>query len=239
MVLALDSHAHCGLTLPFIMLHSLWEEGKIAGGVLFSPVEEIYDRYNRKFIDSQYYRESRQRVHNHLESLISGQIFVYWFVWNDFAPPGDCFTGIKWHRHPGEPEYLYGTKECENFIETVCSLQLPVVLEEEFHHTLKLAERIDRRTVIIIPHMGGLNGGYYRLKQAGLFENPAVYVDTALAGEEEIIDFAGDYGVSRILFGSDYPFGDPSYERYKLERAFSGKELKKILAQNLLELLGS
>ena len=46
MVLALDSHAHCGLTLPFIMLHSLWEEGKIAGGVLFSPVEEIYDRYN-------------------------------------------------------------------------------------------------------------------------------------------------------------------------------------------------
>ena len=73
--------------------------------------------------------------------------------------------------------------------------------------------------------MGGLNGGYYRLKQAGLFENPAVYVDTALAGEEEIIDFAGDYGVSRILFGSDYPL-ETLYERYKLERAFSGKELK-------------
>ncbi len=238
-MLALDSHAHCGLTLPYEMLHSAWGEGKITGGVLFSPVEEIYDRYDRKFIDSNYYRESRQRVHDYLESLISEQLFAYWFVWNDFAPPGDSFTGVKWHRHPDEPEYLYDTKECEVFIETVCSLQLPVILEEEFHYTLELIERINGRTVIIIPHMGGLNGGYYRLKRADLFENPTVFVDTALAGIEEIVDFAGDYGAGRILFGSDYPFGDPSYERHKIERAFSGKALKKILAENLLELLGA
>lgn len=41
MVLALDSHAHCGLTLPFIMLHSLWEEGKIAGVSFFLRLKKF------------------------------------------------------------------------------------------------------------------------------------------------------------------------------------------------------
>ena len=106
-------------------------------------------------------------------------------------------------------------------------LRLPVIIEEEFHPTLQLAGKFNKRTAVIIPHFGGLNGGYMRLKKADLFENPAVYVDTALAGRAEIEDFASDYGVDRILFGSDFPFGEPAYVKYKVENIFYGKDRKR------------
>ncbi len=236
-MLVLDAHAHCGLTLPFAQLQPRWQEGGIDGGVLFSPVEEIYDRYDAGFTDSEDYRISRRKVHSCLESLLSEKIFAYWFVWNDFVLPGANFAGVKWHRHANEPRYDYHREECQVFIDHICRQRLPVIVEEEFHHTLELAGRFAGRTVIIIPHFGGLNGGYMRLKRADLFENPAIYVDTALADTAEIEDFAADYGTGRILFGSDFPFGEPAYEKYKAEKIFYGKDRKKVLAENLLNLL--
>lgn len=233
----IDAHAHCGLTLPFEQLHPRWKEGKIDGGVLFSPVEEIYDRYDCEFTDSQFYRDSRDKVHSYLESLISKHIFAYWFVWNDFVLPRDSFAGIKWHRHSNEPQYDYDSEASKTILEHICTEHLPVIIEEEFHHTLRLAKIINKRTVVIIPHFGGLNGGYLQLKDADLFENNGIYVDTALASRREIEDFAADYGVNRILFGSDFPFGEPAEERYKIEQIFYGKDRKKILGQNLDELL--
>jgi len=236
-VLALDAHAHCGLTLPFDRLKPEWDSGGIKGGALFSPVEEIYDRCDPYFTDSDRYKKSRERVHSYLESLMSDMIFCYWFVWNDFILPGETFSGIKWHRHPCEPVYDYGSESCERFINHVCRLRLPVVIEEELSNTLSLVNRIGGRTAVIIPHLGGLNGGYGQLKRTGLFENPAVYVDTALAGTHEMRDFANEYGTDRIMFGSDFPFGDPAYERYKVEQVFHGKDREKVLSRNLLSLL--
>ncbi|MDO9534665.1 MAG: amidohydrolase family protein [Bacillota bacterium] len=233
----IDAHAHCGLTLPFEQLQPRWKEGNIDGGVLFSPVEEIYDRSDYEFTDNQFYRDSRDKVHSYLESLKSKNIFIYWFVWNDFVLPGDGFIGIKWHRHSDEPQYNYDSEACKDFLEHICTVRMPVIIEEEFHHTLRLAKIINKRTVVIIPHFGGLNGGYRKLKAADLFENNAVYVDTALASRKEIEDFAADYGVDRILFGSDFPFGEPAEEKYKLEKIFYGKDRKKVFGQNLFELL--
>ncbi len=233
----LDAHAHCGITLPFEKLLPRWKEGGISGGVLFSPAEEIYDRFQASFVDSPYYKKSRERVHHYLQSLTSGNIFIYWFVWNDFLIPGKEFSGIKWHRHPDEPRYQYKTPECENFIEYICQNKMPVVLEEELTNTIELVKKFDGRTTTIIPHFGNLNGGYYNLKKAGLFENPAVYVDTSLANPFQIKDFASDYGVERILFGSDFPFGDPASECFKLKNMFSQKELEQVYSGNLLRLL--
>jgi hypothetical protein len=235
-VLILDAHAHCGLTLPFEKLQPYWEAAQIDGGVLFAPVEEIYDRYDYSFTDSQSYRQSRKRVHAYLETLQGENIFTYWFVWNDFAFPPDSFKGIKWHRHSSEPEYNYSSEKFEPCLNFICNKKLPIIIEEEFHYTLKLLQKINRRTVAIIPHFGMLNGGYARLKQAGVFENTAVYVDTALAGSSEIKDFAHNYGPDRILFGSDFPFGIPAKELTKVKNIFSGAELKKVLGENLLAL---
>ena len=74
-MLVLDCHVHCGLTLTYERIRSLWEEGGIDGGVLFSPVEEIYDRGDRSFVDSPYYKESRRNVHEYLKSLKKENIF--------------------------------------------------------------------------------------------------------------------------------------------------------------------
>lgn len=236
-MLVIDAHTHCGLTLPFETVRPLWREAGIGGGVLFSPVEEVYNRFTRYFTDNDKYRESRKQVHSYLETLISDNLFAYWFIWNDFALPSENFSGIKWHRHASEPEYRYGSPECARFLECVCEKRLPIIIEDEFHRTLELVGKIGGRTIVIIPHFGGLNGGYGRLKKAGLFENRMVYVDTALADDYEISDFRSDYGADRILFGSDHPFGVPAYERHKVERLFSGKELERVLSGNLLGLL--
>lgn len=237
-MLALDSHAHCGLTLPFKILRPYWDRGKIEGGVLFSPVEEIYDRCDSRFTDSESYKASRKKVHAYLKDLVSGFIFAYWFVWNDFMPPEEDFCGVKWHRHPYEPRYNYEAEECEAFLKNICDLKLPVIIEEEFENTLMLVNRVYGRTPVIIPHLGALNGGYELLKRAGLFENKLVYADTALAGTYEMEDFAGEYGIERLMFGSDFPFGEPSYERYKVEQVFYGRDREKVLSANLLALLG-
>ncbi len=233
----LDSHAHCGLSLPLERLKPLWEKGGIEGGVLFPPVEEIYERFDGSFVDSLAYRESRQNVHRYLQSIRSDLTFIFFFVWNDFKKPGKDFSGIKWHRHMGEPMYLYGTRECDELIEHICYRRLPVILEEEFARTRELVKIFSGRTVTIIPHFGNLNGGYSSLKKAGLFEDTSVYVDTSLASPDQIEDFAANYGSERILFGSDFPFGDPVHECLKVKKIFSGEERQKVLGENLIRLL--
>lgn len=237
--LVLDAHTHCGYTVPFEELSSEWRDGAIDGGVVFSPVEEIYDRYDPWFTDSEEYRRSRSSVHRYLLDLAGrDHIYPYFFVWNDFTPVPEGFLGIKWHRHPEEPVYAYEAPECGAIIEEICLKKLPIVLEEEFGNTLEFVRRIRERAVVIIPHMGGLNGGYSQLKAAGLFESPMVWVDTALAGLREIEDFSRSYGTDRILFGSDYPFGLPSHEKRKVLDLFSGEDLTAVLSGNLLRLLG-
>ncbi|UMZ74168.1 amidohydrolase family protein [Natranaerofaba carboxydovora] len=236
-MLILDAHAHCGLTLTFERLNSIWKQGGIDGGVIFSPVEEIYDRADRNFIDSEKYKESRRKVHEYLRTLKDENIYIYWFVWNDFMIPWNDFCGIKWHRHASEPNYQYEKDECKDLIEYICANKLPVLLEEEFSNTIKLIDEFRSRTTTIIPHMGSLNGGYSRLKEKGIFENPSVYVDTSLASPFEIKDFAENHGTDRMIFGSDYPFGDPVDECMKIKEIFSGEDLEKILAQNILRLI--
>jgi hypothetical protein len=235
---ALDGHVHCGLSLPYESVSRLWQEADIGGGVVFSPVEEIYDRYDPSFIDSEEFSRGRAEVHSYLLELSSHEnIFPYFFVWNDFSPVPEGFHGIKWHRHSNEPVYNYQSPECERLVEEICLKGLPIVLEEEPRNTESFIKRIAGRTVVIVPHMGALNGGYFRLKRSGVFENSAVWVDTALAGRGEIEDFAMSYGVERIIFGSDYPFGIPAHEKRKLLDIFSGDDLESVLSRNLLRLL--
>ena len=236
--IVLDGHTHCGLTIPLEILSREWKRASIHGGVFFSPVEEIYDRYDPFFEDSEAYRHSRRAVHDYLLRIsVQDHLFPYFFVWNDFPSIPDGFVGIKWHRHPGEPVYHYGTLACQTVIEEICERRLPIVLEEEFHNTVNFIRDIAERTIVVIPHMGALNGGYVELKEAGVFENPMVWVDTALANRREISDFARNFGTQRIIFGSDYPFGIPLNEKRKLQNMFSDDDLSGVPAGNLMKLL--
>ncbi|MGD2038483.1 MAG: hypothetical protein PVH28_11400, partial [Desulfobacterales bacterium] len=88
----IDAHAHCGV-LDRSMPQSFDDyrqevAGTDIGGVaLFSPVLEIYDRYDFHFTDTEAWQGRRRLSNANLLSLKSADlnIYPYFFIWNDFA----------------------------------------------------------------------------------------------------------------------------------------------------------
>jgi predicted TIM-barrel fold metal-dependent hydrolase len=209
---------------------------------MFAPVEDVYDRDDPGFEDTALWRQTRHRANRYLLDLADQgeMIFPYLFVWNDFAVEElkHPYRGIKWHRHTDEPVYHYQDPRCTILIEEITRRRLPIVLEESFHHTCTFIERLAPKALIIIPHLGGLNGGYRALDEAGIWRRENVFADTALASTSEMRHFIGKYGADKLLFGSDYPFGDPGGELRKIERLqLSSEDFAKVVAGNLLNLL--
>lgn len=226
----IDCHLHCGVQ----NVSWGWEQKRrllLAAGIrgvgIIPPVEDVYDRLDPKFTDTSAWQACRRRAHRYLLELQDPDFYFYpyFFVWNDFAweDLGPEYAAVKWHRHPDEPAYLYDHPRCREFLQVVRERGLPILLEESFENTLFFLERLAPDLPVIIPHLGGLNGGYSSLKAAGVWDRPRTYTDSSTADLAEIEDFLGRYGSDRLLFGSDHPFGQPQ------------TELAKILALNLLE----
>ena len=91
-----------------------------------------------------------------------------------------------------------------------------MVLEEELNNTLYFVRELADGIMVIIPHLGLLNGGFRSIAEAGLWERENVWADTALASRDEIHEYLRRYGHRRLLFGSDFPFGSPSAELRKV-----------------------
>ena len=204
-----------------VVLHLRGPGGNGGHGVaLFSPVIEIYDRYDRHFVDTLTWRQRRKASNAHLLTLDSGEmtVYPYFFIWNDFAvdqlTPGHC--GIKWYRHSDEPEYAYDVPGCHAALETIHRRRLPGVLEEELTHTLYFIQNLADGITVIIPHLGMLNGGYQALAEAGIWSRENVWADTALADSHIICHYLEACGHERLMFGSDFPFGDPADELDKI-----------------------
>ena len=226
-VAVIDAHAHCGvIDRSFAQSFEDYEQqvaGTDIGGVaLFSPVLEIYDRYDFHFTDTPAWRLLRQKSNASLLLLKSANltIFPYFFIWNDFAVEHltAAHRGIKWHRHAGEPVYCYDDPKCRAALDEIRRRNLPVVLEEELGKTLHFVRELADGITVIIPHLGLLNGGFRSIAEAGLWELENVWADTALASRDEIREYLRRYGHRRLLFGSDFPFGRPSAELLKVRR---------------------
>jgi uncharacterized protein len=148
-------------------------------------------------------------------------------------------VAIKWHRHPDEPEYHYGDPRCREFLQVVRDRQLPILLEESLENTRFFLEELAPDLPVIIPHLGGLSGGYVALDRAGVWRRPQVYADTAVAALPEIKDFIRRFGADRLLFGSDYPFGTPAAELNKILRLnLPEAQNRAILGDNFRRLCG-
>ena len=242
----IDAHAHCGvidrsMSQSFETYTRQLAETGIRGVALFSPVLEIYDRYDFHFTDTPAWRLRRQESNAFLLSLDASEptVFPYFFIWNDFAiehlSPAHC--GIKWHRHTGEPVYHYDKPRCHAALDEIRRRNLPVVLEEEFDNTLRFILDLAKGMTVIIPHMGLLNGGFQPIAEAGLWELDNVWADTALASPYEIDEYIRRYGHSRLLFGSDFPFGSPPEELRKVRSlGLESGVAAAILAENFLRL---
>ena len=221
----IDSHAHCGVvdrSMPqsFENYRQQIARTDISGAALFSPVLEIYNRYDSQFTDTVAWRRKRRLSNTYLLSLKSANLSVYpyFFIWNDFAVEQltAAHCGVKWHRHAGEPIYHYDNPKCRTALNEIRRRKLPVVLEEEFDNTLRFIRDLAEGITVIIPHLGLLNGGFRAIAKAGLWERDNVWADTALASKDEIREYLCRYGHRRLLFGSDFPFGSPSAELQKV-----------------------
>ncbi len=239
-----DSHVHCGresASLTFESIQPLLRRAEIDAACMFAPVEEIYDRYDPNFGDTDIWREKRQNANRYLLSLFeSGKpVFPYYFVWNDFevSELENPYFGVKWHRHPDEPEYNYNDPMCERFIDKIRRKKLPVVLEESFENTICFIKELAPGITIIIPHLGALNGSFESLEKEGIWELPNIYADTALAYSGTISYYVRKYSPKRLLFGSDYPFGLPKSEIDKIYGlGLSGEDLESVLGKNIINL---
>lgn len=243
----IDAHAHCGIQdrFPPQALEDYLQAARgsgIAGAVFFAPVMEIYDRYDPRFEDTTEWKERRRAANHYLTTLRPAgfEVFPYFFVWNDFAVEEiePAHRGIKWHRHADEPLYRYDDPRCGRAIDFIRRRRMPVVLEEELPFTLRFVNELASGVRVIIPHCGLLNGGYEALRAHGIWEKPNVYVDTALAPDRVIRDYVDRYGVERLLFGSDFPFGSPGAELRKVLRMGLGEvETEAVTGRNILRLL--
>ena len=241
----IDSHIHCGVQhadLPFEHIAPLLRQAGITDACLFAPVEDIYDRDDYHFQDDNRWRQTRRAANRYLLNLAEqGEaIFPYLFVWNDFAVDElrHPYRGIKWHRHSYEPEYHYDDPRCAAMLAAITRQRLPVVLEESYDNTLRFIERLAPEAVIIIPHLGGLNGSYQALDRAGVWRQANVFADSALASTVDMRHFVEHYGPDKLLFGSDFPFGTPAQELRKIERLdLSAEDYAKVVGGTILRLL--
>lgn len=243
----IDAHAHCGRydRMPPQDLRdyvSALGRSGIGAAVMFSPVGEIYDRYDPSFRDNSLWRRRRSESNRYLSEMKRPDFIVYpfFFIWNDFAveqiTPGH--KGIKWHRHPDEPRYEYENPRCAAAIEHIHMRNMPVCLEEEFENTMYFINQLARGVRVIIPHMGLLSGGYEIFRRRDVWSMPNIYADTALASSSDIKDYISRYGHQRIMFGSDFPFGDPVSELNKILRLnLTDAQQLAILGQNVARLL--
>lgn len=246
----LDAHVHCGIqnrtTRVTIedYLHQI-SGSPIKGAAMIPFASQIYDRGNTNFMDSPEWRQRRKRANEYLLDLTTEDfdVFPFFFIWNDFAV-GDLtekHRGIKWHRHSDEPAYRYDDPRCRHAIDEIRKRNMAVIFEEELTNTLRFIREIGQGVRVIIPHMGFLNGGYHAIVHHGLFALPNVYADTSLASTSEILDYLHRYGEERILFGSDFPFGDPITELKKVLRlpvpletleAIAGLNFQRLMSQS-------
>jgi len=234
----IDAHVHCGIQDQFPPqsyddYFSIISGSGIKEAVMFPPVMEIYDRYDPNFTDSTQWKNRRKAANEYLLHIRTTdfRVIPYFFIWNDFAVDQltSQYKGIKWHRHSDEPVYHYDSPRCRKAVDEIRSRNMPVVLEEELDNTIRFIEQIAKDVTVIIPHMGMLNGGYEAVKRHGLWARPNVYADTALASVNEITDYIREYGIDRIIFGSDFPFGDPKRELEKIMHLQIPREQKEII----------
>ncbi len=240
--IVIDSHAHCGVMDTSMSQTFDDYSGEIVGtdisaAAMFSPVLEIYDRYDYYFKDTTEWQQRRKESNRNILSLSTPEfkVYPYFFIWNDFAVDqlSAAHCGIKWHRHAGEPEYGYDDPKCLVALDEIRRRNLPIVLEEEFDNTLRFIKELAQGISVIIPHLGMLNGGYEALDGAGIWKLENVWADTALASSHEIKAYLDSYGHHRLMFGSDFPFGSPASELNKVCNLNLGSKIElDILSKN-------
>ena len=244
----IDAHVHIGRRhLPIEQVQEVLDNAGVERAVIFADPEsaDIPD-------DNRYVLEVAGRTEHIPFFYIGGNAYSGNRPFPDLPDPEVLvpYKGIKWHcwftpAHDfgGGPLGLGPEQIREALTETgmkslmdkVGEMGIPVNFEEHFEVTVQFVELYPDIS-IIIPHLGGLNGGTDSVL-AAVGDRGNVRFDVSLAWiTEELI---GRYGSKKFLSGSDYPYGNPSWgiERVR-ELKISEEEKEDLFSRNILSLTG-
>ena len=238
----IDNHVHCGNNVyksftPIEIKQNLDEAGA-HGAVIFAFPEDMY-----RIEDSPEWRVKANDYVLKVSGSMEKTIYPFYFVWNDYIVPDnlDHYAGIKWHRHWDEPKYDYDDPGCHEMLKAIKALDLPVLIEEEYGNTVRFV-RENPELKIIIPHMGGINGGCDKMDV--FFGNPNVYFDTAVAKLGDIKRILDSVGAERVIFGSDVSgTSEPFFNFTRVELAkvrqleLDEESMARILSRNMESLI--
>jgi len=163
---------------------------------------------------------------------------IYWF--NVFDLPNSIdrrYKAIKFHSDIGKIDI-----DDKRVISFVNKINLPIFVHtnenKEFSNLGKvsnLAKKIDAPVIAV--HSGSVTGTFFKLDSYDFPDN--VYFETSGIQYAVILKKIYDkFGAKRIVFGSDYPFGDPRVSLAMISSLeASPKENKLMTGENISKIL--
>lgn len=244
----IDAHVHIGRRhLPIDRIEDVLNRAGADRAVVFADPEsaDIPD-------DNRYVLEVAART-DHIPFLyVGGNAYSGNRPWPQLPGPESLegFRGIKWHcwftpSHDfGGIRLGFGQERIEELLteprmralmEAAMEKKVPVNFEEHFDITVTFADLYPDLT-IILPHMGGLNGGTERIL-AALGHRDNVHFDVSLAGISGAL--VKEYGAHKFICGSDYPYGSPQWSIDRIRNLdVNEEEREAIFSGNILAMTG-
>jgi hypothetical protein len=244
----IDAHVHIGRRhLPMEKIQEILDRADVDRAVVFADPESA------NIVDDNNYVLEVTSKNNHIPFFyIGGNAYSSSRCFPQLPDPEvlDPYMGIKWHCWftPGHDfggtylgmddnkiEEVLTEPRMKAIMDYLQERNIPINFEEHFDVTVMFADLYPDVT-IIIPHMGGLNGGADRVLAAvGNKEN--VRFDVSLAGISE--GLVREYGAHKFLCGSDYPYGSPSWSVDRCRKLnVSDEEREAIMSGNILSITG-
>ena len=159
------------------------------------------------------------------------------------------YAGLRWHGWFGESRDLTGrvdrhelefavmtmeSPEFESLMTALAFYDMPLMFEEDFGVTVEFVARYENLK-IIIPHMGAFSGGEENImNRLHGYEN--VYFTTSHSTLDST--YARRIGPERLLYASDFPYGDPKQAIDRVRTLnFSDEDEALVFGENVERLL--
>jgi len=242
----IDAHVHIGRRhLPIEEVQKVLDRAGVQQAVVFADPEspDIPD-------DNRYVLEVARRT-NHIPFFyVGGNAYSTNRPYPRLPGPEalEPYKGIKWHcwftpTHdfgggplslgPDQIREALTEPGMKALMDKAMEMKIPVNFEEHFDVTVCFVD-LYPDIPVIIPHLGGLNGGTERILEA-TGDRPNVRFDISLAEINE--GLISRYGSKKFISGSDHPYGSPSWGIEKIRSlGISEKEKEDLLSGNILSL---
>ncbi len=245
----IDAHVHIGRRhLPMGKVQGVLDRAGVDRAVVFADpessdipgdnqyvLEMARDTGHIPFIYIGGNAYSQNRPYPHLPDPKALEPYrgIKWHCW---FTPGHDFGGTNLGMDEAQIHEALTEPRMSALMDKVMEMAIPVNFEEHFDVTLQFVD-LYPDVNIIIPHMGGLNGGSQRIL-AAVGHRSNVYFDISLAGISE--GLIREYGAGKFLCGSDYPYGSPSWSIDRVQKLnVNEEERQAVFSGNVLTLTGT